>query len=147
MIAIEPGPIPLAIPPAPIAVFGDPIFAALGEADLSTLPGYNAVLDAAARDYGAGGVPNLDGDYDATIGYAADVTSNELRAGVDGDLIDAGAAGEGIESYRQSVLPNLPPPEVGIDVDFEDPPALPPPDDGGGNQPPWCAPDDDYCQH
>jgi hypothetical protein len=122
---LERGPfVPADLPLAP-ALFGGPVFEPLVEPLVAVLGPGDGLLGAASSHVASDVPTDLDAAYQASAGQAEAAHADQVAAGADaqgGLFVDAGA---GVEAYRASVLPHLPPPSADVVSDLTPPPSPP----------------------
>jgi len=132
---LEIGPIDVDELPLGPPLFAGPVFEPLVEPLVSTLQAGDVTLGASSTHVALDVPTDLDAAYQASVGVAYDAHSDQVREGTDspaGVLVDAGG---GVDAYRASVLPHLPPPSATVTSDLV-PAPKPPTDLVGGVEPP-----------
>lgn len=132
---LEPGPIVVDDMPFGPRVSREGLLESFAEPLVNALHGSDVGL-ASSSDQVSRDVPrDLDAAYARSAGTAEEAHADQVTEGTGsaaGTLVDAGA---GVEVYRGQVLPHLPPPTTGIDMNLVAPPK-PPPELVGRNEPP-----------
>jgi len=122
---LEPGPIVIDDMPFGPRVSREGLLESFAEPLVNTLHGSDDGL-ASSSDHVSRDVPrDLDAAYARSAGTAAEAHADQVTEGSGsqaGQLVDSGA---GVEVYRGQVLPHLPPPTTGVDMNLVPPPKPP----------------------